>query len=303
MSTPRDRVAVVLAAIDARGTVRASVSRFLREVGDLGEVILVDASRDGTAGAASAMFPRLRVLRQPAGRLVPELWRDGLEATDAPLVAFSTVQMVPRPGWLAAFRDRLDATGAAAVGGPIAPGPGLSATDRALYLMRYASYLPPLPRASAFEPPGDNALYRRDRLDAVAPAWRGGFWEVEVHRRLRDLGEPLATAPEAIVEFRGGSALGPALKHRLAHARHFGAGRMHGRPLPSRLARSAAAPAVPAVLLGRIARALRRRGEPVGPWLPAIPRLAVLLATWSLGEAAGACLGPGRVRCAAPPPP
>lgn len=296
MSAAGERLAIILAAIDARGTVRASVSRFLQELGDRGEVILVDASRDGTAGAAAAMFPRLRVLRQPAGRLAPELWRDGLEATDAPLVALSTAQMVPRAGWLAALRDRLDSTGAAGVGGPIAPGSGLSATDRALYLMRYANYLPPVPESSEFEPPGDNALYRRERLLDVGSAWRDGFWEVEVHRQLRARGESLASASDAIIEFRGGTALGPALKHRMAHARHFGAGRMHARTLPARLARSAAAPAVPAVLMARIARALRRRGEPVGRWVPAIPRLSILLASWSLGEAAGACLGPPRAR-------
>jgi hypothetical protein len=248
-------------------------------------VILVDASRDGTADEAVRLFPGLRVLRRPPGRLAPELWRDGLDATGAPLVAFSTAQMVPADGWLSALLDRLDATGAAAVGGPIEPASGLSAGDRALYLLRYVNYLRPLPDAAEAEPPGDNALYRRDRLRGLEACWEGGFWEAEVHRALRDRGERLAMAREAAVAFVGGMPPALALRQRLAHARRYGSERALRMGRAQRLARSAAAPAVPAVLLRRIAAALRTRGQPLGPWLPALPRLSLLLAAWSLGEA------------------
>ncbi|MBX6314537.1 MAG: glycosyltransferase, partial [Isosphaeraceae bacterium] len=248
-------IVVVVAAIDARATVQASLAAFLAETADRGEVVLVDASRDGTADEALARFPELRVLRRPPGSLAPELWRDGLEATRASLVAFSTAQMVPRPGWLRALLDRLDASRAAAVGGAIAPGGDLAPVDRALYLLRYANYLPPVPAFAAFDPPGDNALYRRDRLRGLEPCWRQGFWEVEIHRQLRQRGERLATAPEAIIEYRGGCRLAPALAQRHAHGRRYGAGRSSGRGWGYRLTRSAAAPAVPAVLLGRILRA------------------------------------------------
>src|SRR5436305_4069416 len=118
---PAERVAVVVASIDARRTACASLARFLDEVGPRGEVVLVDASADGTADEAERAFPGLRVLRRPPGRLAPELWRDGLRATDAPLLAFSTAAMLARPGWLAALLDRLEATGAAGVGGAIEP--------------------------------------------------------------------------------------------------------------------------------------------------------------------------------------
>src|SRR4051794_14992180 len=114
-------MAVILASIDARRTFRSSLDGWLREVDGRGEVIVADASRDGTADAIEASFPAVRVLRQPPGRLAPELWRDGLEATEAPLVAFSTAQMVPTVGWCRAMLERLEETGAAAVGGPIDP--------------------------------------------------------------------------------------------------------------------------------------------------------------------------------------
>jgi hypothetical protein len=59
-----------------------------------------------------------------------------------------------------------------------------------------------------------------------------------------------------------------------------------------RLARAAAAPLVPAVLIRRIFATLAARGRPIGPWLPALPSLSLLLAAWSAGEAGGTWLGP-----------
>ena len=57
-----------------------------------------------------------------------------------------------------------------------------------------------------------------------------------------------------------------------------------------RWVRTAAAPAVPAVLLRRIAATLAARGQGIGPWVPALPWLSLLLAAWTLGEAEGTCL-------------
>ncbi|MBV8380989.1 MAG: glycosyltransferase [Planctomycetaceae bacterium] len=294
--TPRlaGPVAVVVAATEARGTVRASLARFLDEVDGRGQVVLVDASRDGTADEAERAFPGLRVLRRPPGWLAPELWRDGLDATDAPLVAFSTAQMVPCQGWLSALLGRLDVTGAAAVGGPIEPAPGLAPGDRALYWHRFVNYLRPMPDTAlnAVEPPGDNALYRRDRLVGLEPLWERGFWEVEVHRHLRLRGERLAMADDAAVEFLGGTRLLEAIRRRQAHARHYGADRASRMGPAHRLARSAAAPLVLAVMLRRLVAALTARGQALGPWLPALPGLALLLAAWTLGEARGTWAGP-----------
>ncbi|AGA30686.1 glycosyltransferase [Singulisphaera acidiphila] len=285
-------VSVVLASIEANATIAASLARFLEEVGKQGEVILADASSDGSADRARALFPGLRILRKPPGTLAPELWRDGLNASHSPLVAFSTAQMIPSCGWLESLRGCLESTGAAAVGGPIDPAPRLSAADRAVYLLRYVNYLRPLPKVEQFEPPGDNALYRRDALGGLEALWEAGFWEVEIHRRLRERGASLAMASEAAVEFQGGGGLSLALRQRRDHARHYGAARGGRMSWSERLIRSAAAPLVPAILIRRITATLTRRGRGIGPWLSAVPSLSLLLAAWSAGETAGTWLGP-----------
>lgn len=287
-------VAVVVASIEARATIAASLRRFVEEAGARGEVVLVDASSDGTADEAERTAPSVRVVRQAPGRLAPELWAEGLRVTRAPLVAFSTAQMIPSPGWLAALRDRLEAEGAAVAGGPIEPSRGLSAADRALYLQRYVHYMPPLPEPAGgrVEPPGDNALYRREALAGLEPLWERGFWEVEVHRQLRQRGARLAMAADAVVRFHGGTRLGLAVRQRQAHARHYAADRARQMRHGERLGRSAAAPIVPAILLRRIAATLAARGQAFRPWLAALAPLSLLLAAWSIGEAAGTWLGP-----------
>ncbi|MEO6809172.1 MAG: glycosyltransferase [Isosphaeraceae bacterium] len=278
-------VAVIVASVDAGLTFRASLAGFLDEVRGIGDVILVDASRDGTADAAGREFPGLRIMRRPLGDLVPDLWQVGMNATNAPLLAFSTAAMRPRPGWLASLRDRLDANDAAAVGGPIAPGRGLSATDRAIYLHRYVLYLPPM--SSHVEPPGENALYRRSNLEGLESLRRRGFWEAAVLRELRLRGDRLAMSDDAVLEFLGGARLVPTLRQRIKHARLYGAWRAKGASLTGRLVRSAIAPAVPALLLGRIGRHLHRRRERLAPWLSAAIPLGSLLTAWALGEAIG----------------
>ncbi|WP_406693480.1 glycosyltransferase [Singulisphaera sp. Ch08] len=285
-------VTVVVASIDASDTITASLTRFLEEVGMQGELILVDASGDGTADQAKALFPGLRILRRPPGTLAPELWRDGLNASETPLVAFSTAQMIPARGWLESLRGRLESTGAAAVGGPIDPASRLSPADRAVYLLRYVNYLRPLPKVEQVEPPGDNALYRRASLEGLEALWEAGFWEVEIHRRLRERGASLAMASDASVEFQGGGGLGLALRQRRDHARHYGAARGGRMTRAERLMRSVVAPLVPAILIRRITAALAKRGRGIGPWLTALPSLSLLLAAWSAGETTGTWLGP-----------
>src|SRR5205823_4615322 len=104
-------------------------------------------------------------------------------------------------------------------------GGDLSATDRAVALLRYSGYFPPLPDPSRVDPPGDNALYRCDRLMDVESSWVDGFWEVEVHRALRDRGEILSMAEDAVVTFEGGLGLTSMIRQRWSHARHYGSGR------------------------------------------------------------------------------
>jgi hypothetical protein len=294
-------VAIIVASVDALATVAESLGGFLREAGTLGDVLLVDASRDGTAEEASRRFPEVKVLRRPPGCLVPELWRDGLlAAPGARYIAFSTAQMVPRPGWLPALFNSLGEEGAA-TGGPIAPGGSLGAFDSAVALHRYGAYWPPLSGPRRPEPPGDNALYRRDALDGLSPVWQRGFWEVEVHRALRAQGRAIGWSDRAVVEYRGGDRIRPTLSRRFSHARRYGSGRARGRGLGYRLTRTILAPTIPALLGFRAIRSLRKHPEAGRSMAATLPALVPILTAWAIGEAIGSWVDPTDVRAPNPP--
>lgn len=287
------RVAVVLASIPGPAF-GASLAGFLREVDGIGEVVLVGG--EAAPGTSVPEPPRpnspqpggrgpdggaVRKISSSWSRLVPELWRDGLRAVDAEFVAFSTTQMVPRAGWLRALMGRLETSPAWGVGGAIAAGDGLGPVDRAVYLQRFLGYGPGAGLPT--RPSGENALYRRRPLAEVEDAWSEGFWEAEVHRRLEARGATWAAEPAAVVDYAGSTRLAEIARQRVAHARRYGATR--GR------ARALAAPLVPAVLLGRAGRGLRRRGMAVGPWVGAVPSFLVIASAWAAGEALGAWRG------------
>jgi hypothetical protein len=258
-------MAVILASVDPPAQGRGSVERWRRELREEDALIVVSG---------------------PPGRLAPELWRDGLEATDRPVVAFSTTAMCPASGWRRAMLERLEASGAAVAGGPIRP-QAKDPVSKAIFLLRYSNYLPPLIDPARVEPPGDNAVYRRDRLEGLESLWEEGFWEVEIHRALRARGERTAMAEGGVVEHHGEGRLRELLQRRYAHGRRYGASRAKDLGPAQRLLRIVALPLVPLVLLGRIARALWSRDQSLVPWLPALPALLPLLAAWSLGEALG----------------
>lgn len=285
---------LVLASVDARADTSASVERFLQELAGRGTLWVVEARGDRRAEQLERQFPHVRVLFRPAGTLVPELWREGLLASRAPRVAFSTTAMQPARGWLDALLEMQANKGVAGVGGPIEPAAGLCSFDRALYLQRYVSYHRPLRVDSRIDPPGDNALYEREALLGVEPSWREGLWEVAVHRALKGQGKRLAMAPAAAVAFQGGSSRRRTLAQRFAHARHYAGWRSAQWSTPKRLARLAATPCVPALLAARTARTMQARGLRLIEWTRALPELALLLAAWTAGEASGLALGPRR---------
>ncbi|MGE3818694.1 MAG: glycosyltransferase [Isosphaeraceae bacterium] len=288
----RPHVAIVLASIGGARSLGPCLSAFARELAGRGEIVVVDASPDGPPdlGSRTARTP-WRLLHRDPDWLAPELWADGIDATDAPLVVLSTTQTSPQSGWLDTLLDRLARTDAAAVGGPIDAAEGLSPFDRALYLQRYANYRSPLPVDRPIDPPGDNVIYRRDRLTGLEPLWAAGFWEIEIHRRLRERGESLVMAPEAILRFQGGSPRIRTLIQRFSHARKYGSDRTRDLNRAGRLVSAARAPLVPPLLASRCLRALRAREESIVPWSTSFPALALILGAWASGEAWGTLLG------------
>lgn len=263
------------------------------------------ALRRGTRGAATEVLVArpdgrapeaepgvrgdVRPVEGPPDALVPELWGAGLQAARGGVVAFTTSRFRVSEGWAASLLEAL-AGGAAGAGGPVLLARGAGPVARAVHLLRYSDFAGPRPAGPVREVPGDNAAYRRRALVRDGGGFADGFWDVEVHRRLRARGEELVWVPEAETRLVGTEGLVSFLRQRFRHGARFG--RYRARELGTPVWRIlAAAPLVPAVMAGR-ALARRWREAAVGS-LGAVPCLLLAASAWAAGEARGAW-GAGR---------
>ncbi len=255
--------------------------------------VSVVIASNGTPGSVDACLAALEpqaegvevIVREDEGALVPELWRDGLDAATGDFVCLTISVMRPADDWLATAR-RL-AGEASAVGGAIEPGEGLRLSDWAEYFCRYArDMLPFAPRETA-DLPGDNAVYTREALSATRGLYRDGFWEPEVNRALKELGRRLLHSPELVV-YQGRSAgFGAFMRQRLVHGRTYGRQRGARFSTARNVAGVPAAVLVPIVLLARTLREVFSRRRLRLRLVAATPLLLAYDIAWAAGEAAG----------------
>lgn len=236
-----------------------------------------------------------RVVRSPPTvgmELVPACWGVGLRLARAPLVAFFSGDTIPTADWWPRLRDALADPMVAAAAGGIIPHAEVS-LDRAVFLCRYSAFMP-RHGAEVIDTdalPGEATVYRRAALlsDPRLSDPAEGFWEVAHHHRLLQGGWRLRWLDEPLALFVGRPGFVAFMQQRFLHARRFGAERVASGV--SRFGLLLRAPAVPAVMLSRVLRraASSRAGRRALPG--ALPRLAMYLSGWALGEAVGAWRG------------
>jgi glycosyltransferase involved in cell wall biosynthesis len=206
------RVAVLMPARDAAGTVGAAVRSILRQtVRDLALVVVDDGSRDATAERVARMAerdPRILLLRGPPGGIVAAL-RRGLERCDAELVVRMDADDLAHP-------RRIDRQRAALAAAPRlwAVGSQVRAFPRRAVragMLRYVAWVNGLvtPEAVArdllVEAPlvHPAAAVRRDALERVG-GWREGDFpeDYDLWLRMSEAGGALANVPEPLLLWR-----------------------------------------------------------------------------------------------------
>lgn len=219
------------------------------------------------------------------GALVPHHWRDGIDAASGELVALTISQMIPAPDWIATIRRELERGDV--VGGAIDPGPRLRVVDWAEYFCRYSRDMRPFARRDTPDLPGDNAAYRRERLESVRESYRDGFWEPDVHRALAAEGVPLPQVPELVVH-QGRSAGFRAFAHqRTRHGRAYGRQRGVRFSASRNLAGILAWPLVPFLMTLRVAQLVVAKRRNRARLVAALPFVFALNVIWAVAEAHG----------------
>jgi hypothetical protein len=280
-SAAEPTVSIVVGSVGGTEPLEACLAALAPQV-DGAEVLVCEPAPSPPGLRSRFPFARFHVRE---GALVPELWRDGIDASRGAIVALTISPMQPAPDWVARIRDlEQDAD---VVAGAIDPGAGLRLGDWAEYFCRYARDMLPFDAHECLDLPGDNAVYRRESLERAWPLYRDGFWEPEVNRRLRAEGARLWHAPELVVRQGRSAGVRAFTRQRLAH------GRAHGRQRGARFGRARnvvgvlASPLVPPLLTARILGETRRRRRLRSRALLALPFVLWFNAAWAAGEARG----------------
>jgi hypothetical protein len=279
-STPT--VTVVIGASAPPESLEACLTALEPQVEDHVEVLVHAAFASSLA--LRERFPWASFAHSP-GALVPELWRDGIDAARGRIVALTIAQMVPAPDWLdqiGALHERHDA-----LGGAIDPGNRLRPADWGEYFCRYARDMRPFPARETLDLPGDNAAYKRDALDGVADVYRHGFWEPFVHRRLARDGIIHWQDPQLIVRMTRSAGLSAFTKQRYSHGRQYARDRSAAFSTGRRLVGILAAPAVPFLMTARVLRLVLRKRRYRMRALAVVPLMLWFNFAWAYAEARG----------------
>jgi hypothetical protein len=291
MNDPID-ISVVVAAVNASATLRPWLDAIRPQLTARRVEVLLAACNDDAAVAAVANDEHVRVVRSRAGALVPQLWGTALLEARGAIVAVTITACTPAPDWLDAIAAAHRDAPADGIGGVIDCRPDASVEDRALHMVRYTPYLPPVAAGPVLEIAGDNGTYTRTALepwrDVIA---RDGFWESEFNRHIRARGGALRIEPSIRVTHTRSYSLAAFTQQRFRHGRIFGRTRGQGLPLSRRLVGAAISPAVPIIMLLRAVGTISSRHRFDGRAMLAAPLAYWYFCCWAFGEDAGLLLG------------
>ncbi len=210
------------------------------------DVLLVDnASRDGSARAAAAGRPGLRLIENPTNRGLSAAWNQGAAETDAPWILFLNPDAEIWQGDLAAFVKVGSERPEVAVLGPIVrnadgtiypsgrgfPSVGLAVGHAFLEPFSPNNRFTRAYRQSTWDRRSERAvdwvsgacmLVRRKAFETVG-RFDEGFWlygeELDLCTRLRDAGWTVLFTPALEILHEGGVSTGRSRRTHLQHSR------------------------------------------------------------------------------------
>lgn len=231
-------------------------------------------------------FPNVSIVGAPAESLVPHLWRDGIRLAKAERVALTTAHCIPHKDWVDLLLEA-DTTRWPGIGGVIDNDPKASASNWAVFFLRYLAFAPPRQAGVVHDLAADNAIYRRAAILAHPDLLDIGFWEPSFHQRFVAAGESLYLDPSIIVVHHGLERPADFVRHRHAHGREYGLARGSGRSIGRRLALLLVSPFVPIVIIGRILLRMKSRSHYVMHLPRAFGWLVCFVFAWASGETRG----------------
>jgi hypothetical protein len=231
--------------------------------------------RPGTSAAAHELYDRRKAF--------------GLNMARGEILALLDDSAAPDPDWCDRVVEAHHLTHGV-IGGCVEFA-GHSVLDRAVCLQDFGRYQRPLLEGPAGSLTDINVSYKRHALLAVHDVWRERYSEALVHAALAREGVTLWQRPHIVVRHdRGPLSFRGTLVERYSWGRIFGSVRARELSWSGRLFYLVLSPALPLILVLRVAKKMLASGQR-GGFLLALSCLLFLTTAWCLGEFMGNLTG------------
>jgi len=231
-------------------------------------------------------WPKVRFASNEGQRTPLELASRALKEARGEIVLLTEDHCVARPDWVRTLVQAHSEAGRSVVGGVVQIASGASATDWAFYFVDFFRYARPAQRGASPTLTVCNVSYKREQLDAIRDVWETYFHETAIHDALRARFGELWLEPDAEVMTGRHVEFGHAIYERYAFGRLFGCTRLLFAP-HKRLFYCVFAPALPLILIGRMARKALGARLLARDFLRSLGPLTAMALWWSWGEWVG----------------
>ena len=263
----------------------------LRSEADL-EVLVIDRCGSEVREEVARRFPNARVFPVSKETTIPQMRALGFaNATGNSVAVIEDHVIVPR-GWAKAMLAA-QTQDSPVIGGSVENGATTRLVDVAAFLCEYSHCMPPLPSGNVLWLTGNNVVYPRELLRRYQSVIDRGGWENLLHEAFRHDGIPLVCRPEIQVSHKKHYTVGEYVSQRYLYSRSYAGVRFPNASLPARMARSAAALALPPLLLWRTVSRIMAKGRYRAELVRSMPLLLVFVTAWAAGEVVGYLAGPG----------
>ena len=250
------------------------------------EFIVCHGAADPAVARLVPERENLRTLAGAPGDLIPQMWRDGIRAATAELVALTTAHCIPAADWIDQLM-RCDMAGRAGIGGVIEGHPASDAKGWAIHLLRYAAFSPPRQPGEVSEIAADNALYLRPAILRHGALLEIGFFEPSFHARFAAEGLGLALNPALRVAHLNRYGARQFMGQRWAHGKQYGLDRARTSGAGRRALLIALAPLIPLVYFAKLSGRILSQRTLRAHYPRALPWLLLFMLSWNAGEILG----------------
>lgn len=239
----------------------------------------------------AARYPEARFHANADQRTPLELASRALGEARGDVILLTEDHCIPRPDWVRTMVAAASVAGRAVVGGRVEIRAGATPTDWAFYFVDFFRYAAPVQAGPSPTLTVCNAAYRREQLAEVREVWERYFHETAINDTLRQRFGDLWLEPASEVSMFRHVSFGDAIYERYAFGRLFGCTRIEFCSTARRVYYALFAPALPLILMGRMASKAFASRRLLGAFARSFLPLTTMVLWWSWGEWLGYVTG------------